>query len=122
MAAISLRRTKEMSSVGLPLKTIETHHIELSAEERKMYDEAKEEADAILLRYGSSEGLVYSYSAVISMILRLRQICTDFALCPSDFKSHLLPSSDIEGILYFAFHIRIMYMLDSIFKTSSGSN
>ncbi|KAJ1405240.1 Zinc finger, RING-type [Sesbania bispinosa] len=99
MGAISLRRTKEMALVGLPPKTVETYYIALSCEERRRYDEVKEEVKALLIQYEEDRNtLVNGYSAILSMILRLRQICTDYALCPSNFKSHLLPSSDIEDV------------------------
>jgi SWI/SNF-related matrix-associated actin-dependent regulator of chromatin subfamily A3 len=39
---------------------------------------------------------MHNYSTVLSIILRLRQICTDLALCPSDLKS-LLPNN-IEDV------------------------
>lgn len=66
-----------------------------------LYDEVKEEVKTLLRDYDNDDSLVYSYSTLLSMILRLRQIYTDFTMCPKKFKSYLLPtSSDIEGILY----------------------
>ncbi|XP_061348091.1 putative SWI/SNF-related matrix-associated actin-dependent regulator of chromatin subfamily A member 3-like 1 [Gastrolobium bilobum] len=87
MAAISLRRTKEKGLVGLPPKAIETCYVELSREEREMYDEVKEESKLRMIDYCHNDCLVNHYSTVLSMILRLRQICTHLALCPSDLKS-----------------------------------
>lgn len=96
MATISLRRTKDKALIGLPPKTIETCYVELLGEERELYDEMEMEAKNILKNYINNGILMRYYSTVLGIILRLRQICTDMALCPSDLKS-LLPSNKIEG-------------------------
>lgn len=97
MATISLRRTKDKGLIGLPIKTIETCYVELSREERELYDHMEGEAKNIVQDYIGSRSIMRNYSTILSIILRLRQICTDSALCPSDIKS-LLPSNNIEGI------------------------
>ncbi|CAK8543053.1 unnamed protein product [Lathyrus sativus] len=94
MAAISLRRTKDTALVGLPPKIVETCYVELSREERKLYDEVKEEIRSLV----NNDRLVYSYSTILSMTLRLRQICADLSMCPSDFKSCLFSSTEIEDV------------------------
>lgn len=97
MATISLRRTKDKGLIGLPPKTIETCFVELSAEERELYDRMENEAKSVVRKYIHTGSVTRNYSTVLSILLRLRQICTDLALCPSDLKS-LLPSNNIEGI------------------------
>ncbi|KAI4300913.1 hypothetical protein L6164_034239 [Bauhinia variegata] len=97
MATISLRRTKDKELVGLAPKTLETYCVELSGEERKLYDRMEAEAKNIVQGFINNGSLVRNYSTVLSVILRLRQICTDLALCPSDLKS-LLPSNNIEDV------------------------
>ncbi|KAK9091059.1 hypothetical protein Sjap_024236 [Stephania japonica] len=89
MATISLRRIKENSLVGLPPKTLETCYVELLTEERDQYDHMEVEAKTVLRDYISVGSLMHNYSTVLSIILRLRQICDDMALCPSDIKSML---------------------------------
>lgn len=96
MATISLRRTKDKGLIGLPPKTIETCFVELSAEERELYDRMECEAKSVVRNYIHAGSVTKNYSTVLSILLRLRQICTDLALCPSDLKS-LLPSNNIEG-------------------------
>ncbi|KAI3472385.1 hypothetical protein Pfo_029146 [Paulownia fortunei] len=86
MAAISLRRTKDKGLVGLPSKSIETFFVNLREEERK-----------IVKVYISDESVVRNYSTVLSILVRLRQICTDLALCPTDLRA-LLPPSQIEDV------------------------
>uniref|UniRef100_A0A0D3EHT1 Helicase C-terminal domain-containing protein n=1 Tax=Brassica oleracea var. oleracea TaxID=109376 RepID=A0A0D3EHT1_BRAOL len=44
MATISLRRTKEKSLIGLPPKTVGTCYVDLSPEERQLYDHMEGEA------------------------------------------------------------------------------
>lgn len=97
MATISLRRTKDKGLIGLPPKTIKTCYVELSGEERELYDKMEGEAKNVLRKYIDAGSLMRNYSTVLSIILRLRQICTDLALCPSDLKS-LLPSNHIEDV------------------------
>ncbi|KAF7144524.1 hypothetical protein RHSIM_Rhsim04G0113800 [Rhododendron simsii] len=97
MATISLRRTKDKGLIGLPPKTVETCFVELSAEERELYDRMESEAKSVVRNYIHTGSVTRNYSTVLSILLRLRQICTDLALCPSDLKS-LLPSNNIEEV------------------------
>ncbi|KAM1181591.1 hypothetical protein EV1_000163 [Malus domestica] len=97
METISLRRTKDKGLIGLPPKTLETCYVELSGEERELYDQMEGEAKSVVRSYIDAECLMRNYSTVLSIILRLRQICTDVALCPSDLKS-LLHSNNIEDV------------------------
>ncbi|PON67600.1 Cdk-activating kinase assembly factor [Parasponia andersonii] len=97
MATISLRRTKDRGLIGLPQKTVETCYLELSREEREVYDQMEKVAKNVLQGYIDAGSPVCNYTTVLSTILRLRQICTDLALCPSDIKS-LLPSNNIEDV------------------------
>ncbi|KAL8460066.1 hypothetical protein ACS0TY_031833 [Phlomoides rotata] len=98
MATISLRRTKESGVIDLPSKSIETFSVDLSDEERRIYEQMEEEAKKIVNGYISDENVVKkNYFTVLSILVRLRQICTDRALCPADLKS-LLPSSQIEDV------------------------
>ncbi|WCJ33312.1 DNA/RNA helicase protein [Euphorbia peplus] len=97
MATISLRRTKDKGLIGLPSKTVETYFIELSGEERELYDQMEGEAKGVIQGYISAGSLGRNYSTVLCVILRLRQICNDIALCPSDLRN-LLPSNSIEEV------------------------
>ncbi|WCJ33311.1 DNA/RNA helicase protein [Euphorbia peplus] len=98
MDTISLRRIKDKVKVpGLPSKTVKTYFIKLSGEERKLYDQMESEAKGVmeaLIRAGS---LDRNYSTVLCVNLRLRQICNDINLCPSDLRN-LLPSNEIEEV------------------------
>ncbi|XP_050233728.1 putative SWI/SNF-related matrix-associated actin-dependent regulator of chromatin subfamily A member 3-like 1 [Mercurialis annua] len=97
MATISLRRTKDKGLVGLPSKTVETCYVELSQEECEMYDQMEGEAKGVVQSFINTDSLTRNYSTVLCIILRLRQICNDPALCPSDLRA-LLPSNSIEDV------------------------
>ncbi|XP_075097971.1 putative SWI/SNF-related matrix-associated actin-dependent regulator of chromatin subfamily A member 3-like 1 [Nicotiana tabacum] len=55
------------------------------------------EAKRIVKQYISSDSSMKNYWTVLSVIVRLRQICIDLALCPSDLRS-LLPSNKIGDV------------------------
>ncbi|XP_021744696.1 putative SWI/SNF-related matrix-associated actin-dependent regulator of chromatin subfamily A member 3-like 1 isoform X2 [Chenopodium quinoa] len=97
MATISLRRTKEQNLIQLPSKSIDTCYVELMHEERRLYDRMEEEAKQIVKNYINDGSVTRNYSTVLSIILRLRQICTDVALCPHDIKS-LLPPDNVQDV------------------------
>ncbi|MCL7048309.1 hypothetical protein MKW94_011049, partial [Papaver nudicaule] len=92
MASISLRRHKNDGLVELPPKTVETHLVELSVEERGKYDQMLTDFQYVVRNYINRGSVVLNYTSLLSIILRLRQICNDVTLCPKD----LLPSFSIE--------------------------
>ncbi|QCD97072.1 DNA repair protein RAD16 [Vigna unguiculata] len=95
MEAIALRRTKDMALVCLPPKTVEICYVELSVEERQLYDREKEKTKALLRRsYIRVNSPLSEYSEVLNSILILRQICADSKLCK--FQSHS-SITDSEG-------------------------
>ncbi|KAF5178114.1 Dna repair protein rad5 [Thalictrum thalictroides] len=96
MATISLRRVKDNTLVGLPPKTIETCFVELSAQERDLYDQIEFEAKNLVQAYMRVGSVMRNFSTVLTIILRLRQICDDATLYP-DIKS-LLPTNNIEDV------------------------
>lgn len=96
MATISLRRTKETTSIGLLPKTIHTSNVELSDDERKLYDEMETKAKNYVEEYIARRSVTHNYSTVLSIILRLRQICTHTELCPPEVRESL-PSYHFEG-------------------------
>ncbi|CAJ1915809.1 unnamed protein product [Sphenostylis stenocarpa] len=81
MEAIALRRTKDMALLCLPPKTVEICYVELSMEERRRYDREKGEIKALLTSIYCRRNEGSEYTAMLSSILRLRQICTDSKLC-----------------------------------------
>ncbi|CAH9127549.1 unnamed protein product [Cuscuta epithymum] len=97
METLSLRRTKDKTSIGLPAKTIETYFVQLSEEEREIYDKMELRAKKIIKNYMSEESSMKNYWTVVSALVRLRQICADVALVPAEVRD-LLPTSQIENV------------------------
>ncbi|MBA0698416.1 hypothetical protein Goari_000128 [Gossypium aridum] len=97
MASISLRRIKGNNLVGLPPKTLQTCYVELSVEERELYDQIEGKAKNVIQEFIANDSLVCNYSTVLGMLLRLRQICTSLALLPLDLRA-LFPSSNVEDV------------------------
>ncbi|XP_022743331.1 putative SWI/SNF-related matrix-associated actin-dependent regulator of chromatin subfamily A member 3-like 1 [Durio zibethinus] len=97
MASISLRRTKGNDLLGLPPRTLQTCYVELSIEERELYDQIEGKAKSVIQEFINDGNLMRNYSTVLGILLRLRQICTSVALLPPDLKA-LFPSSNIEDV------------------------
>lgn len=86
-----------MDLTALPQKIMEICYIDLSDEERELYERMEGEAKSVVQDYITANRVTSNYTTVLSIILRLRQICTDVALCPTDLFASLSPSN-IEGI------------------------
>ncbi|CAL5061353.1 unnamed protein product [Urochloa decumbens] len=102
LGAISLRRIKETdietkSMVELPPKTVLECYIDLSEEEREIYDQMELEGKKKMQEFGDRDSILRNYSTVLYIILRLRQLCDDVSLCPLDVKSWL-PSNSLEDV------------------------
>ncbi|PIN25016.1 DNA helicase [Handroanthus impetiginosus] len=88
MASISLSRTKEKCLVSLPSKNIEIYRVILSKEEREEYDRMELDAKKLVEWYISDDSrMAINYSSILSILMRLRQMCTDLALCPADLRA-----------------------------------
>lgn len=88
MKAIALRRTKDMQVDGkrlveLPRKTISMHYVDLSPEDREVYDKVEEIGKEVIEGYMRSGTVLQNYATVLQIILRLRQICDHAGLCPA---------------------------------------
>lgn len=111
METMSLRRTKEKTLVDLPSKTLETVYVELSGEEREIYDHMELRAKAIVTEFIYAEGSLKSYLTVLSALVRLRQICTDVAMCPPNL-GDILPVTKIGGkrCVYLSCFLQILFL------------
>ncbi|KAI5560194.1 hypothetical protein BDE02_16G030300 [Populus trichocarpa] len=95
MATISLRRIKDKLLIGLPSKTVETVSLKLSGEERELYDRMESSSKDFVDYFIFADRLRSRYSFVLFLVLRLRKLCDDSALCSLDLTS-LLPSDNIR--------------------------
>ncbi|GAB4821905.1 hypothetical protein N2152v2_008951 [Parachlorella kessleri] len=86
---VALRRTKDLRVNGRPLVALPPRNVhlvtvQLSREERHKYERWEEAGQRIVQRHLSSDTLLQNYTAVLEIILRLRQICDHAALCPGE--------------------------------------
>eukprot|EP00249_Psilotum_nudum_P023028 c28730_g1_i2 orf=268-2055(+) len=100
MMTIALRRSKDMRIDGkrlvdLPQKTVSIYNVELSPEDRELYDKVEWEGKQLVRQYVASGTVLQNYATVLQIILRLRQICDHSALCP--LQDQLLAAAPISG-------------------------
>lgn len=88
LMTIALRRTKDMKVddkmlVDLPQRTVNIHTVDLSEEDRQLYDRMELEGKRLVGQYVATGTVLQNYSTVLQIILRLRQLCDHSSLCPS---------------------------------------
>jgi len=88
---ILLRRTKESKLEGKPLltlppKLIELETLQFSPEEREIYDDFEKQAKIRVNKFIRERTIIQNHSAVLVMILRLRQLCChpNLILCQAE--------------------------------------
>jgi SNF2 family DNA or RNA helicase len=70
--------------VELPEKHIETVYLDLSTEERKIYEAMQANAQVEMSKYIRAGTVMKSYHCVLLLLLRLRQVCSHPALATED--------------------------------------
>ncbi|KAE8142226.1 SNF2 family N-terminal domain-containing protein [Aspergillus pseudotamarii] len=83
MSTICLRRRKDMEFVNLRLPSLTSRvlRIKFHAHEQEKYDMFQSEARGMLLDFKSKDKSSTTYSHLLEVILRLRQVCNHWALC-----------------------------------------
>ncbi|GKZ18628.1 hypothetical protein AbraIFM66951_007648 [Aspergillus brasiliensis] len=83
MTTICLRRRKDMNFVNLRLPPLTSRilRIKFHPHEQEKYDMFQSEAKGMLLDFKSKDKANASYSHLLEVILRLRQVCNHWALC-----------------------------------------
>ncbi|XP_033118246.1 helicase-like transcription factor [Anneissia japonica] len=103
MRAIALRRTKTQMVDGKPLvelpeRKVYVQTVELSEEERKVYEAMAKEGRLAIGRYFRAGTLLHHYGDVLSILLRLRQLCCHPALCnKARFKAEIEALIDLDA-------------------------
>jgi len=69
--------------VELPRKTILMHYVDLTPEDRELYDKVEENGKEVVERFMENGTVLQNYATVLQIILRLRQICNHSGLCPA---------------------------------------
>ncbi|KAF7616635.1 SNF2 family helicase [Aspergillus flavus] len=83
MSTICLRRRKDMEFVNLRLPPLTSRvlRIKFHTHEQEKYDMFQSEARGMLLDFKSKDKSSTTYSHLLEVILRLRQVCNHWALC-----------------------------------------
>ena len=87
--AVCLRRTKHDTTqsgdpiVDLPHKSVFTHQVLMSGEERQRYDKVHSKAKDIVHQFQRQGDLLSHYAHVFALITRLRQLCCHHQLVPN---------------------------------------
>ncbi|WIA37137.1 hypothetical protein OEZ86_014100 [Tetradesmus obliquus] len=88
MGSLALRRTKDSPGpdgqplVALPPKTVTVVRLELGAEDALNYARLESETKSLVAHHLSRGTLVANYTNVLTIIMRLRQVCDSSQLCP----------------------------------------
>lgn len=86
MGSIALRRTKTQQVNGKPLvelpdRQVFVQPVELSLEERKLYDSMAREGKLVIGKYFKTGNVLQNYADVLAILMRLRQLCCHPKLC-----------------------------------------
>ncbi|KAI1944089.1 hypothetical protein LOZ66_000678 [Ophidiomyces ophidiicola] len=93
MATICLRRKKEMDFINLRLPPMQSHM-------KEKYDMFQAEAKGVLMDYSNSQKSNVTYSHLLEVILRLRQVCNHWKLCQARVNDlmNLLTKTDVVDL------------------------
>ncbi|KAI2092166.1 hypothetical protein LOZ36_000626 [Ophidiomyces ophidiicola] len=102
MATICLRRKKEMEFINLRLPPMQSHilHVRFLPHEKEKYDMFQAEAKGVLMDYSNSQKSNVTYSHLLEVILRLRQVCNHWKLCQARVNDlmNLLAKTDVVDL------------------------
>ncbi|KAK2767149.1 hypothetical protein FQN53_006577 [Emmonsiellopsis sp. PD_33] len=86
MGTICLRRRKDMKFINLRLPPLQSHilHVKFLPQEQEKYEMFQSEAQGVLMEYQANtanKNGTTTYSHLLEVILRLRQVCNHWKLC-----------------------------------------
>jgi superfamily II DNA or RNA helicase len=94
-----LRRTKDSVAPELPPKTRLVRAIELTGEQRELYEGIRVAAHADVRRHIRERGLAGSTIAILDALLKLRQVCCDPRLVGVEAARSITRSAKLEVLL-----------------------
>lgn len=102
MTSLCLRRRKEMKFIDLKLPELSeyVHRIQFADKEKERYDALLKEAQGRLQEYQTASGQEASatYRHLLEVLLRLRQVCNHWQLCPERV-SNLMSTLDTTKLV-----------------------
>ncbi|MFN4872318.1 MAG: DEAD/DEAH box helicase [Akkermansiaceae bacterium] len=96
IAPLVLRRTKDQVAKELPPKTEMVHLIELSSDQKDLYETVRATMDKRVRAAIAARGIEQSQIVFLDALLKLRQICCDPRLLPEDFAAGITSSAKLE--------------------------
>ena len=96
IAPLVLRRTKDQVAKELPPKTEMVHLIELSSDQKDLYETVRATMDKRVREAIAARGIEQSQIVFLDALLKLRQICCDPRLLPEDFAAGIRSSAKLE--------------------------
>ncbi|MES2981456.1 MAG: DEAD/DEAH box helicase [Verrucomicrobiota bacterium] len=96
IAPLVLRRTKDQVAKELPPKTEMVHLIELSSDQKDLYETVRATMDKRVREAIAARGIEQSQIVFLDALLKLRQICCDPRLLPEDFSAGIRSSAKLE--------------------------
>ena len=94
-----LRRTKDSVAPELPAKTMLVRAIDLSADQRELYESIRVAAHADVRRHIKAKGMASSTIQILDALLKLRQVCCDPRLIKSDSAKGVEGSAKLTVLL-----------------------
>ncbi|HEY4176280.1 MAG TPA: DEAD/DEAH box helicase [Kofleriaceae bacterium] len=94
-----LRRTKDSVAPELPAKTQLVRAIDLSGEQRELYESIRVAAHADVRRHIKAKGMASSTIQILDALLKLRQVCCDPRLISSDSAKGIEGSAKLNVLL-----------------------
>ena len=95
IAPLILRRTKDEVASELPPKTILVHPIELTTEQKDLYETVRATMDKRVRQAIAAQGLEQSRIVFLDALLKLRQICCDPRLLAME-EAHSIASAKLD--------------------------
>lgn len=100
---ISIRRLKSDQDEGKPLvklppRTVVIQEVELSDEERQLYDAMQNHGQLIIGRYLRDGMVLKKYAHCFAILMRLRQLCLHPSLCAKESESLQHAQNLLQGI------------------------
>ena len=94
-----LRRTKDAVAPELPAKTMLVRAVELSGEQRELYESIRVAAHADVRQHIKQRGFGGSQIAILDALLKLRQVCCDPRLVTVDAAREVTGSAKLDVLL-----------------------
>ncbi|MGN6108493.1 MAG: DEAD/DEAH box helicase [Kofleriaceae bacterium] len=94
-----MRRTKDSVAPELPAKTMLVRAVELSGEQRELYESIRVAAHADVRQHIKSRGLAGSTIAILDALLKLRQVCCDPRLVSVEAAREITGSAKLQVLL-----------------------